>query len=276
MSRRERRTAFGLLARQAATDAPLAAIVAIVVAVCAFLVSIGPGALAQVSDRELRYTLDELLGSAPRPRRIGMVRLSERQHRPRVHPAGRHRGDHEHCGRRAVSADAAPRIGTGRAAVGGDHDARVRDAARRSETPDRDPHRPDRHAAVAGARDLRGGRGARAVDPYGCRDSPTSHPSNRWRSPSPSPRPSRWRSASATSSIWRPLRSWSPASTSPTTRQTGFWEHRPLLRDAFKGRAEDGRTTYTADVLLDPASTISLPRDVRHRPDRCVVSAADR
>ena len=64
MSRRERRGAFGLLARQAAADAPLAAIVAIVVAVAAFLVSAGPGALAQLGDRELRHALAEL----PAPR----------------------------------------------------------------------------------------------------------------------------------------------------------------------------------------------------------------
>ena len=128
MSRRERRSAFGLLARQSATDAPLAAIVAIVVAVCAFLVSSGPGALAEVSDRELRHTLEGF--SAPR-HDVGAAALfgypnasfsAARQHE-------RHRGDHGHRGGRAVSPDAAPRVGPRRAAVGSHHHAGVRDAA---------------------------------------------------------------------------------------------------------------------------------------------------
>lgn len=57
MRPRPRRGAFGILALQAATDAPLAVIVAVVVAIAAFLVTAGPGALAQVADQELRHTL---------------------------------------------------------------------------------------------------------------------------------------------------------------------------------------------------------------------------
>ena len=59
MSRRERRGPVGLLARQAAVDAPLLSLVALVVAMAAFLVTAAPAALASIETQELRHTLSD-------------------------------------------------------------------------------------------------------------------------------------------------------------------------------------------------------------------------
>ena len=59
MSRRERRGPVGLLARQAASDAPLICLVALVVAMTAFLVTAAPAALASIATQELRHTLND-------------------------------------------------------------------------------------------------------------------------------------------------------------------------------------------------------------------------
>ena len=59
MSRRERRGPVGLLARQAAVDAPLLSLVALVVAMAAFLMTAAPAALASIETQELRHTLSD-------------------------------------------------------------------------------------------------------------------------------------------------------------------------------------------------------------------------
>ena len=94
MSRRERRSAFGLLARQSATDAPLAAIVAIVVAVCAFLVIERSRSARQVSDRELRHTLRDSRHLAMTSARQRCSAIRARLLQRDLRPQQRHRGDH--------------------------------------------------------------------------------------------------------------------------------------------------------------------------------------
>jgi putative ABC transport system permease protein len=59
VSRRECRGPVGLLARQSAGDAPLISLVALVVAMAAFLVTAAPAALASVASQELRHTLSD-------------------------------------------------------------------------------------------------------------------------------------------------------------------------------------------------------------------------
>ena len=46
----------------------------------------------------------------------------------------------------------------------------------------------------------------------------------------------------------------------PAEPADAFWGHRPRLHDAAKGRADDGRTSYTADALIDPRSTVGLQK----------------
>lgn len=253
MIRRERRSAFGLLARQSATDAPLAAIVAIVVAICAFLVSSGPGALAEVSDRELHHTLEGF--SAPR-RDVGAAALfgypdssfsAARQHNGIAEITGTVEGVLYRLTPPLASVLGGPQweATTTRAFANGKNPAPTLIGLTTT---------PQWHELVTFVE-------GSAPAPSIAADPPPADPSAR------EPVEIGLSVAAAEQMDIGIGDILSLPSTQvlvaglyePTDPADGFWEHRPLLRDAVKGTDDKGRTTFTADVLLDPQSTIAIP-----------------
>ena len=259
MSRRERRSAFGLLARQAATDAPLAAIVAIVVAVCAFLVSTGPGALAQVADREVRHTLEGF--SAPRHDLGASAWFGFPNAGPGAAP-GRQDGIEEITNTvDGVLYRLTPPLGSVL-----DEPEWAATATRAFATLRAEPTRPtailigltatpqwrERVTFVEGTAPAPSiASGAEAVDESS--REPVEVALSAAAAEQMDVGVGDILDLPATPVLVAGLYE-------PTDPSDGIWEHRPLLRDAAKGRAEDGRIAYTADVLLDPASTIALPQ----------------
>ena len=61
----------------------------------------------------------------------------------------------------------------------------------------------------------------------------------------------------------------------PADADDTFWEHGSLLREAAKGRADDGRIAFTADALIDPARR-RASEDVPDCANPGVVSPPDR
>ncbi|WP_439593625.1 FtsX-like permease family protein [Microbacterium sp.] len=250
MTRRERRSAFGLLARQGATDAPLAAIVAIIVAICAFLVATAPGALAEVSDREVRHTLEGF--SAPRHDLTASAYFG----RPGGSPFG---NATERSGIDEITGTVegvVPRLTPPLGAVLSDSEWTATttrtSATSSSDTGQVAPNLVGLTAAPRWEEVVTFVQGTRPAPPT---EESVGAPVEIALSVAASERMGIG-IGDVLALPFTPLLV--TGLYEPTDAGDPFWEHRPYLRDAVESRNADGRLIYVVDVLIDPESTVAL------------------